>query len=174
MRSSKGFTLIELMVAVALLAVIVSLAAPAMGDFLVRQRVVSQASELTLAMALARSEAVKSNARVVVLPATASSTGWSDGWCVGPASIANCSESAVIRHFSAKSGVNITSSNLASPHRIIFLRDGTRGFGSGIPSLKVSSPQLKATATDARCITLNPQGRAAVQNIDKDSACPAS
>ena len=58
MRSSRGFTLIELMIAVTLLAVVTALAAPAMGDFIIRQRVASQAGELALAMALARSEAI--------------------------------------------------------------------------------------------------------------------
>src|SRR5690606_26454848 len=59
MQASRGFTLIELMIAVSLLAIVAALAAPAMGDFLVRQRVASQAGDLALAMALARSEAIK-------------------------------------------------------------------------------------------------------------------
>ena len=54
------------MIVLAILGLIMGLAVPAMGDFLVRQRVKSQANELMLAMAIARSEAGKRNSGVVV------------------------------------------------------------------------------------------------------------
>ncbi len=78
MRFNQGFTLIELMVAISLLAVLAALAAPAMGDFIVRQRVASQAGDLALAMALARSEAIKSSTSIAVIPETVSPNGWAN------------------------------------------------------------------------------------------------
>ena len=159
MRSSRGFTLIELMIAVTLLAVVTALAAPAMGDFIIRQRVASQAGELALAMALARSEAIKST------------TGWGDGWCVAPASAADCDDATVLRQFPARSTVTVDSASLASPFRITFLRDGTRGVAGGRPRFKVSSARLPTTG-QARCILLTPQGRAEVTAVDRDNNCP--
>ncbi|MCU9946812.1 GspH/FimT family pseudopilin [Pseudomonas sp. PDM13] len=171
MQNSKGFTLIELMVTILLLAIVTSLAAPAMGGFVLRQRVSGQASDFTLALALARSEAVKINASVSVVPMTSSNSGWSDGWCVGPTSISDCSDSAVVRKFAAAEAVTVTSANLASPPRITFLRDGTRGAATGTPAIKVSSDRLNATGEDARCVRVNPQGRAEIVKIIKSATC---
>lgn len=172
MQSSRGFTLIELMVAVSLLAVVAALVAPAMGDFIVRQRVASQAGDLALAMALARSEAIKASADVVVMPLTASTSGWGSGWCVAPAAAANCNDAAVLRSFASRGNVTINSSSLAAPFRITFLRDGTRGVSSGRPRFKVSSAQLPAARQDARCVLLTPQGRTEVTAVARDDACP--
>lgn len=172
MQSNRGFTLIELMIAVSLLAVVAALAAPAMGDFIVRQRVTSQAGDLALAMALARSEAIKSSTSIAVIPETVSPNGWANGWCVAPATVANCDDAAALRRFSGRSNVTITSAALAAPYRIIFLRDGTRGVSSGRPRFKVSSPQLPAAGQNARCVLLTPQGRAEVSATTRDANCP--
>lgn len=172
MRFNQGFTLIELMVAISLLAVLAALAAPAMGDFIVRQRVASQAGDLALAMALARSEAIKSSTSIAVIPETVSPNGWANGWCVAPAAVANCDDAAVLRRFSGRSNVTISSAALASPYRILFLRDGTRGVSSGRPRFKVSSPQLPATGQNARCVLLTPQGRTEVSATTRDANCP--
>ncbi|WP_439887519.1 GspH/FimT family pseudopilin [Pseudomonas sp. MBLB4123] len=168
MRSVKGFTLIELMISIALLGVIVSLAAPAMGDFVIRQRVSGQASELMLAMSFARAEAAKRNANIVVLPATNSTTGWSDGWCVGPESMINCTHNDRLRSFSGASSVAITSDFLASNPKLTFKRDGT--VISNRP-FTVTSPRLKATGNDARCIDLSLQGRPSLRKVPRDTAC---
>lgn len=172
MRSNRGFTLIELMIAVSLLAVLVALAAPAMGDFIVRQRVASQAGELALAMAMARSEAIKSAASVSVIPRTATAAGWSNGWCVAPSSAADCDDASVLRQFSTRNTVTVASAALATPFRITFLRDGTRGVAAGRPRFKVSSAQLPATGQNARCVLLTPQGRVEVTAVERDTSCP--
>ncbi|HTN29663.1 MAG TPA: GspH/FimT family pseudopilin [Pseudomonas sp.] len=172
MRSSRGFTLIELMIAVSLLAVVAALAAPAMGDFIVRQRVASQAGDLALAMALARSEAIKGTISVSVIPRTQSPSGWGSGWCVAPASAADCDDARVLRQFPSRSNVTITSADLASPFTVTFLRDGTRGFSSGRPHFKVSSAQLPTGGQNARCVLLTPQGRTEVMAVALNTNCP--
>lgn len=55
----RGLTLIELMVAVAILAILASLAAPNMADFIDRQRLVSQTEAIAELFQLARSEAIR-------------------------------------------------------------------------------------------------------------------
>ncbi|MBA2056625.1 prepilin-type N-terminal cleavage/methylation domain-containing protein [Psychrobacter cryohalolentis] len=57
-RSSSGFTLIELMVAIAVLAIIVSIAAPSISTQLANQRVKSTAAILQNALKEARVESV--------------------------------------------------------------------------------------------------------------------
>lgn len=63
---TRGFTLIELMVAVAILAVVVALAAPSFRRFIEAQRVRAINSQVVTDMQFARSEAAARNARVRV------------------------------------------------------------------------------------------------------------
>lgn len=81
-RKPGGFTLIELMVVVALAAIMASLAAPSFKSFVSGQRVKTAASDFAMAAILARSEAIKRNADVTITPATSGATGWKDGWSV--------------------------------------------------------------------------------------------
>lgn len=169
MSKEKGFTLIELMIAIAILGVIVGLAAPAMGDFLIRQRVSSQANELMLALAFARSEAVKSNTSIAIIPATNSSDGWSDGWCVGPeSSMNNCNHSSRLRTFSAVSGVSVSSPYRTSNPKLYFKRDGTL---NGAQPFRITSSKLKATGDDARCVDIATQGRSSLRKVTRDASC---
>ena len=78
----NGFTLIELMVVVAIAAILASLAAPSFKSFVSGQRVKTAASDFAMAAILARSEAIKRNANVTITPATSGATGWKDGWSV--------------------------------------------------------------------------------------------
>ena len=57
-RSSSGFTLIELMVTIAVLAIIVSIAAPSISTQLANQRVKSTASTLENALKEAKAESI--------------------------------------------------------------------------------------------------------------------
>lgn len=62
MKQARGFTLIELMVVVAVLGVLAAIAMPNMRDFIDRQRLVTQAREVANVMQLARSEAIAHSA----------------------------------------------------------------------------------------------------------------
>lgn len=81
-RHARGFTLVELMIVVTLLAVMLGIAAPSFRDFMAGQRVKTAAGEYSSTLVQARSEAIKRNASVTVTPATLSASGWSQGWTV--------------------------------------------------------------------------------------------
>ena len=171
MQRSKGFTLIELMITIAILGITLGLAVPAMSDFAVRQRVSGQANELMLALAFARSEAVKQNSNIAVLPATNAATGWTNGWCVGPAdNMADCSSYNRIRSFQAKAGVAVSSNFLQASNKLVFQRDGTCSLCGSTP-FKITSTKLKADTADARCININRQGRSSIRKVLRDAAC---
>lgn len=71
-RSAQhGFTLIELMIVVALLAIISAFALPAFQSFIASNRLTSEANELLAGLNLARSEAVRTQRRVVLCRASA-------------------------------------------------------------------------------------------------------
>ena len=86
--SCRGLTLIELMVAIAVLAILAMIAAPSFNNQLASSRVESAASELKAALDFARSEAIKQSLSVSACPSTngtscvASSTNWGGGWLI--------------------------------------------------------------------------------------------
>jgi type IV fimbrial biogenesis protein FimT len=82
---SQGFTLIELLVTLAILAIVAVIAAPSLQNFVLNNRIRSQAAALTTSLVLARTEAINRSTRVVTCPGTASGcteTPWEDGWLV--------------------------------------------------------------------------------------------
>jgi len=81
----RGFTLIELLVTLAILAIIAVIAAPSLQNFVLNNRIRSQAAALTTSLIFARSEAITRSARVVACPGTTSGcsgTQWESGWIV--------------------------------------------------------------------------------------------
>ena len=83
----RGFTLLELMVAVAVLSILVGLGVPAFNDTIRNNQLAAAGSDLISALTLARSEALKRSIRVSVCAAEdqdncATGTDWSKGWIV--------------------------------------------------------------------------------------------
>lgn len=88
-RNSLGFSLIELMVVVAVLAILVSIAAPSFSSIINNNRIDSTLRNVHETLQFARSEAVKRNQTVRVCVANTdqtacapSTTEWSTGWLV--------------------------------------------------------------------------------------------
>ncbi|MGH8478126.1 MAG: GspH/FimT family pseudopilin [Gammaproteobacteria bacterium] len=87
--NASGFTLIELMVGVAVLAIALGAAVPSMSEFIQNSRLAAQTNDFLTALHLARTEAIKRNARVTLCRSadattcsTAAGTGWEIGWMV--------------------------------------------------------------------------------------------
>lgn len=87
--STKGYTLMELMVTIAIAGIIMAIAAPSYRLYVQNQRAVNLANDFVSALQMARSEAVKRGVPVSVCPASddalndcAGSNDWTNGWLV--------------------------------------------------------------------------------------------
>jgi type IV fimbrial biogenesis protein FimT len=86
-RDETGFSLLELMAAIAVLCVLLGVAVPSFVDTINSNRTTSQANELVSALNYARSEAVKRSDLVSVCASAngtscSGSNDWSTGWIV--------------------------------------------------------------------------------------------
>lgn len=76
---SGGFTLIEMMITIAIAGVLLAIAAPSFQGVIINNRISAQASDFVSGLALARSEAIKRGTSVRV---TAAGTDFSSGWTI--------------------------------------------------------------------------------------------
>lgn len=151
-RKSQGFSLLELMVAVAVLAVISALAAPSFKQLLAAQRVRVTAYNIISDLVFARSEAVKRGENVTVTP---TSSAWVNGWSVNVASTAE----VIGGQGSVGGGVEFT----ASPSSVTFDRNGRTSV------VTVVRFALTDGGTHPRCVSLDPSGRPKSAN----TVCPS-
>jgi type IV fimbrial biogenesis protein FimT len=87
LHRSRGFTLVELMVTLVVLVVLVSVAVPSFDNIRLSNRLASYSTDLVAGSQLARSEAIKRNARVTLCAssngtACATNGQWEAGWIV--------------------------------------------------------------------------------------------
>ncbi|MEZ5447076.1 MAG: GspH/FimT family pseudopilin [Gammaproteobacteria bacterium] len=78
-RKSDGFTIVELMITILVLAVLISLGAPNLQQMIVNNRLTTEVNSLVAGLQYARSEALRRNTAVTI---GAASTNWSGGWNV--------------------------------------------------------------------------------------------
>ena len=82
-----GVTLVELMVVLAIAAILLGVAIPGFASLIHSSRLSAATSDLLVSLHLARSEAIKRNARTVVCISADSTTcasggGWHQGWLI--------------------------------------------------------------------------------------------
>jgi type IV fimbrial biogenesis protein FimT len=85
-RRDDGFTLVELLVTLALAAILMGFAVPSMISFVKNDRLVTQINTLTGDLAYARSESVLRHEAIVVCASNnqtgCNSSNWANGWIV--------------------------------------------------------------------------------------------
>ncbi len=141
-KSKKGFTLIELMVTVALLAILLTLGVPSFTSGLKSNRVTAETDKFLAALSFARIEAIKRNADVQICKSsdsatcgTSSSVNWHDGWIIWSDSDSDSSlDSDEIIQLADKTrgAFTITPSiTEANSRSLLYRPDGTARTGTG-------------------------------------------
>ncbi len=81
LHSTKGFTLIELMVVILLTAIMAAIAFPSMSNWMASRKVANRSEQVLNMIRLAKAEAVRLNTPVYVCPVSIASTGIPNGYC---------------------------------------------------------------------------------------------
>ena len=155
-----GFTLVELMTAVAVVAILLALALPSFQATMRSNRVTTSSNELLASLSLARTEAIRGLGPAGVCASTdgatcAASTDWAAGWVVWreePAA-GGVVARTVVRYIQPKQRTTITGPNTG----VQFTTQGRSQAGA---------QQVGVTATDAssvaRCVRVNTTGQTRV------------
>ena len=139
--ASQGFTVLELMITVVILAILLAVVAPSMSTFVASQRVKTSSFDVYSALMYARSEAIKRRSDVTV---TSASVDWSGGWTIQAGT-------SVLRTQDAPKGVTVTSTNATLTYRL----DGRLTTSD---ALLVVESQTGVNQAGRRCITVDTTG----------------
>lgn len=173
---NRGFTIIELMAAVAVLAVLVSFAVPSFNTVMRNQELVSQLSRLNATLAYTRNEAAARSTSVAVCPSSDSSSCddsmvWDNGWIVfldpdGNGTPADDSE--ILKVEERLSGQVTLRSTTDDPIR--FNESGEMAGGAGFTLRLCGGDATSGADTDhSRTIDISVVGSSVVS---KGAACP--
>ncbi len=162
-KQAKGFTIIELMVALTIAATMMAFAIPAFNDFTTQRQMAANVNSMIGAINFARSEAARLGGTVTVQSADASSAGneWGEGFCIQVGDPGNCANP--LRDFTIEG--EVTFNALGGLNGIDSLSFNSRGLMIGG---MVGSIQLCGQDTDddpGRTININAIGRANIVDL---------
>lgn len=171
-KCPHGVTLVELLVAIALLGLIAALGIPNLSGMLERQRALLLADRFAATLATARAIALAERRAVMIAPR---GQGWRDGWqlCVDHDDDERCSHAdrTVQQTVPAPPGALLQWSGSTAADDIRFAPVGysrrkTGGFVAGTMRITVGNT--------IRLVTLSAQGRVRICSPPDDPACGAT
>lgn len=143
---ARGFTLVELLVTLVILAILAAIAMPSVTKVLAGQRLRAAGSDFVTSLLMARSEAIKRNESVEVVPQTPDD--WAAGWRVAVVS----NDEQVDKRGALGYRVAVS----LAPSTIVYQRNG-RLTALGTVQAQFSDSMAEAGVV-ARCVTIDPSG----------------
>ncbi|MGA0023068.1 MAG: GspH/FimT family pseudopilin [Burkholderiales bacterium] len=147
----RGFTLIEALLVIVILAILAAVGVPNLSTFILSQRLKSASFDIFSTLVYARSEAITRNGTVNITPVGGN---WSGGWTVTEAA-----SGATLRSQGALNGISMTG-----PASVSYA-------GMGRLNAAVTAFSLTATGVNdanSRCVSIDLSGRP----VTKQGACP--
>jgi prepilin-type N-terminal cleavage/methylation domain-containing protein len=184
-----GFTLIELMITLVIVAIVITVGAPSLNEFIAGQRVRTTASDLMADFAFARAEAIKESRQAIMERLPGATGTWKDGWriCVDLNSNGACNAPLEVRKTTTPIPGDAASTIVCATHvdfltTIVFRPDG-RVVRPIVPvavptpndGIKIQVDVRGDGAADndpIRLVFLGVSGRASVENQDKRTDSP--
>lgn len=185
-RPAIGFTLIELMVTLAIGAVLMMIAAPSFVGFQRNSEMTSATNSLLAAANAARAEAMKTGMNAFVVP-IGNASSWSDGWIVfvdrnRDNTYTATADTTIMEQPAMPSYLTITGTGNAAvtpASYIMFDSSGyAKSYGTGVANLTLSIvrndvPSAQASA-ETRRIVVARTGRVRSCRPSTDSTCTGS
>lgn len=193
MKKYSGFSLIELMIALAVLSIIISVGLPRMSVFFKGSRMVTNANDLIAGLHIARSEAIKRNNRVSICKSSNANDaspscaigagGWDQGWFVfvegrddgNVFGQYTAADGAVLRVNTGAEGANvtITADSSGITNYVTFTSRGVPKLNNGAGQSGIFRICDARGLSNARGVILNASGRVrTTKDSAKIGACP--
>jgi type IV fimbrial biogenesis protein FimT len=175
-----GFTLAELLISLAVMAILLALAVPAFSEVMVSSRLTTLANGFLSNLYLARSEAIKRNSRAVLCKsasglACSDSGGWHQGWILfhdaNNNAALDANEAVILTQSALPSGFKLSGNTPVSGY-ISYSPTGAAKKTSGADQFGTLTLCNEASSSgDARKIVISITGRSRIQKLSL-SSCP--
>ncbi|MEP6941608.1 MAG: GspH/FimT family pseudopilin [Betaproteobacteria bacterium] len=152
-----GFTVVEMLVVVAIFGILATTAAPSFSSLISSKRADAAATDLYVALVESRSEATKRNASATLAP---KSGGWQYGWQMSVVDPNNSANTLTLGDHPAASNVTVTG-----PDTVVYQSSG-RVQGNINPAFLVSV--TSGSNIEQRWVCIDLSGRPLVRS----TACP--
>jgi type IV fimbrial biogenesis protein FimT len=178
--TQRGATLLELIVVLAVAAILLMISAPAFSHLLHASRLTSATNALVASIHVARSEAIKRSQRVVICPspagdACAGAGGWQQGWMIFHDANNNAKrdagESLVLAHPPLPAGMWVTSKGSTARYLSYTPAGATKQVGGGFQAGTLTLCHASAAPDSARQVVVYRTGRPRTAKTSV-AACP--
>ena len=172
MKSIRGFTLIELVMSIAIVGILLTVGIPSFIALITNNRIVSQTNDFISDLAHARAEAVRRNTRVTICRSNTGtscvpSSSWRDGWIVftdqqviGRGAYSSASETLLRVHSAMPTGMTLAVSGFEnSGDYLQFLPSGLVSGVTGGSTTSAGTFTLCVSGYKGRTINFNSIGR---------------
>jgi type IV fimbrial biogenesis protein FimT len=173
----KGFTLIELMTAIALTAILLSMAIPALDQFTTNARQTGAINDFVSSVHIARSTAITTNARVTVCASAGGNAceavSWDQGWIVFPDQNSNQAIDGDDRVIAASAGINRLSIQSAEFGQALQFRPNGRVFNAAATGSSGQFMVCDDRGEDhAKVVIIDLSGRPRLSKLQADGTLP--